>query len=232
MSIANERLDIERRMCSLSEMTKPPHPWEILSRYYHTLKYLRWQQIGGRIWQRLYRPHLSAANLPRKRIPVPTIQEPRLRSQSMTGQYCFIFLNEIGRIVHAKDWNDAGREKLWLYNLHYFDDLNAEGAELRIDWHRGLIKRWISENPPTAGNGWEPYPVSLRVANWIKWDLGVGVLDESAVQNLALQLRWLRRRLEFHISGNHLLANAKALIFGGLYFAGTEAKEWLRIMDP
>src|SRR5690606_39267896 len=118
---------------------------------------------------------------------------------------------------------------LWLYNLHYFDDLNALDASARMDWHRSLISRWIAHNPPTEGNGWEPYTVSHRVANWIKWDLATARLDEQATESLALQVRWLSQRLEYHLPGSHLLANAKALIFGGLYFEGAEADAWLRL---
>ena len=36
-----------------------------------------------------------------------------------------------------------------------------------------------------------------------------------------------RRKLEWHLLGNHLLANAKALIVAGLYFEGPEAERWL-----
>ena len=32
------------------------------------------------------------------------------------------------------DWNRPDWDKLWLYNLHYFDDLNAESAAERRDW--------------------------------------------------------------------------------------------------
>jgi hypothetical protein len=42
-----------------------------------------------------------------------------------------------------------------------------------------------------------------------------------------VQARYLFRRLEFHLLGNHLLANAKALVFAGLYFQGKEADAWL-----
>ena len=45
-------------------------------------------------------------------------------------------------------------------------------------------------------------------------------------QSLAVQARWLSKNLEFHILGNHLLANAKALCFIGLYFSGKEADAW------
>jgi len=34
--------------------------------------------------------------------------------------------------------------------------------------------------------------------------------------------------LEFHLLGNHLLANAKALVFAGCFFSGDEADGWLR----
>ncbi len=53
-------------------------------------------------------------------------------------------------------------------------------------------------------------------------------MDQVALESLALQLRWLRRRLEYHLLGNHLLCNGKALVFGRLYFEGPEADEWLR----
>jgi uncharacterized heparinase superfamily protein len=36
----------------------------------------------------------------------------------------------------------------------------------------------------------------------------------------------LRRKLEFHLLGNHLFENIKALIFAGIFFTGAEADEW------
>jgi len=115
-----------------------------------------------------------------------------------------------------------------LYNLHYFDDLNALDARMRREWHLPLIRRWIEENPPAAGIGWDPYPTSLRIVNWIKLVLGGGSLPEEAVRSLAVQARHLERRLEFHLLGNHLFANAKALVFAGFFFEGPEGERWLR----
>src|SRR5690606_3563546 len=106
------------------------------------------------------------------------------------------------------------------YNQHYFEDLAAESARERDIWHRDLIARWISDNPPAGGSGWEPYPTSLRIINWIKWSLAGGTLPADALASLAVQARWLTRRLEWHLLGNHLFVNAKALIFTGLYFEG------------
>lgn len=58
--------------------------------------------------------------------------------------------------------------RLWNYHLHYFDDLVAVGWQERRKWHQHLIRDWIRKNPPGQGTGWEPYPLSRRVVNWIK----------------------------------------------------------------
>jgi uncharacterized heparinase superfamily protein len=145
----------------------------------------------------------------------------------MTGADAFIFLNRAGNLEGPADWNAPEHEKLWLYNLHYFDDLNAAEAAQRREWHRDLLQRWVRENPPAHGNGWEPYPTSLRVVNWIKWALTGNALEPGVTESLAIQVGWLARRLERHLLGNHILANAKALVFAGLYFEGKEADRWL-----
>lgn len=138
----------------------------------------------------------------------------------------FRFLNAEQDFPAGSDWNAYSLPKLWLYNLHYFDDLNAKEAVKRREWHHELIIRWIAENPPGSGIGWEPYPLSLRTINWIKWALAGNALDEPKRQSLAIQIRFLTRRLERHLLGNHLFSNAKALIFGGLFFEGSEAERW------
>jgi uncharacterized heparinase superfamily protein len=146
----------------------------------------------------------------------------------MHGPAGFRFLDESHEVREGGDWNHAQWNKLWLYNLHYFDDLNAAGACQRVVWHRDLFTCWIRENPPGYGNGWEPYPLSLRIVNWIKWALGGNVLDGGPLHSLAVQARYLSKRLERHLLGNHLLANAKALAFAGAFFSGEGADAWLR----
>ncbi|MGV3468687.1 heparinase II/III family protein [Limnobacter sp.] len=143
----------------------------------------------------------------------------------MTAPRTFKFLNRQGQL-DAIGWDGEQREKLWRYNQHYFDDLNAVDAETRRAWHLALIDDWIARNPPGQGTGWEPYPLSLRVVNWVKWALSGGELSPVALHSLAIQARWLTRRLEVHLLGNHLFANAKALLFAGLFFEGKEADRW------
>ena len=152
---------------------------------------------------------------------------PACREPSLIGPGEFLFLCERGSL-RDHSWDGPEREKLWRYSQHYFDDLNAAGAADRVAWHVELLEDWVRHNPPAVGNGWEPYPTSLRIVNWIKWALAGNTLPEACIQSLAVQARWLSKRLEVHLLGNHLFANAKALVFAGLYFGGDEADGWLR----
>ena len=61
----------------------------------------------------------------------------------------------------------------------------------------------------------------------MKWSLGGHPLADGLRHSLAVQTRWLAARLETHLLGNHLFANAKALLFAGLWFEGGEAETWL-----
>ena len=56
-------------------------------------------------------------------------------------------------IARARDWQDGHPARLWLYNLHYFDDLNAPPEPARDELQRAFIRQWIIENPPVAGVG-------------------------------------------------------------------------------
>jgi uncharacterized heparinase superfamily protein len=125
----------------------------------------------------------------------------------------------------ADIWNDKQLPRLWLYNLHYFDYLHDPVFDTEDHKHI-LLERWISENPPAKGVGWEPYTLSRRIVNWVKWHLQGQQLSKAAQLSLAVQVRFLRRRLEYHLLANHLLANAKALITAGMFFKGVEADEW------
>lgn len=196
------------------------------SLYWHTLRHLRPAQIYGRLRFRLARPRVDAAPAPGLRAPSGAWAAPALRAPSLIAPGEFHFLGQAGRLAEI-GWDGPQREKLWRYNQHYFDDLNAVGAPERAEWHIALIADWLAQNPPGRGTGWEPYPTSLRIVNWIKWALAGKSLSRDAVQSLAIQTRWLSRRLEYHLLGNHLFSNAKALVFAGLFFEGAEAEHWL-----
>jgi uncharacterized heparinase superfamily protein len=197
-----------------------------LERLYQTLRWLRPRQLYGRAWFRAYRPRPDRRPAPGLRFAAPGWVPPAARQPSLQGPELVCLLDEARDISHEGAWDDPTASRLWRYHLHYFDDLNARGAASRGEWHEALIARWLAEVPAGRGAGWEPYPVSLRIVNWIKWALGGGRLSSAAVQSLAVQARWLDKKLEWHLLGNHLWSNAKALCFAGVWFAGAEADGW------
>lgn len=196
-------------------------------RFWRTARHLRPVQFYGRLRFRLYRPRPDMAAPPALRCRQGIWYAPVERAASLVGPTRFRFLNEEADLTKI-GWDHPEQAKLWRYNQHYFEDLIARDWRAREEWHLPLITRWIEENPPPNGSGWEPYPTSLRIINWIKWSLCGGVLSDAARASLAVQTRWLARRLEWHLLGNHLFINAKALIYAGLYFVGEEADAWLR----
>ncbi len=197
-------------------------------RYWHTLRHLKPVQTVGRVRFRLARPHADERPAPPQRVLGGTWIASARRRASLEGPDRLRFLNESHALAEV-GWDDARVAKLWRYNLHYFDDLHGIDAESRTDWHLTLLSRWVRENPPARGTGWEPYPTSLRIVNWIKWAWQGHALPPAAVQSLAAQTRWLVQRLEWHLQGNHLFVNAKALVFAGLFFEGPEAERWLEL---
>jgi uncharacterized heparinase superfamily protein len=155
-------------------------------------------------------PAAFAADIPR---PFPEIRPDVFR------------LLQVERtIAKASDWNAKGADQLWLYTLHYMEMLSAGTAH--ADRQEALIRRWIAENPPAEGIGWEAYPISLRAMQWIKWLAGGGAPPPGMIDSLATQIRHLQRSLEWHLGANHLFANAVALVAAGMFFEGAQADEW------
>lgn len=200
-----------------------------MARYFHTVRHLRPVQVYARLWRYIYRPRPDTSPAPPLRQPSGAWSMCPGHQPQLLGPQTFRFLNETRELASATDWNSLSPNNLWLYNLHYFGDLAAEGFSERVAWHRQLLERWTAENSPGTGIGWQSYPLSQRIVNWIKWAVAGGELSPALVHSLAIQARYLSRRLEYHLLGNHLLANAKALVFGGAFFSGPEADRWLHV---
>ena len=211
--------------------------------YIVTIRYLKVSQLVFRLWRKLYRPAipaLSTASLRR----MGKLVTPAVKSSAITGfnlrseidgqplhlfrSIQFSFLNHAITYRGKIDWSDSRAQRLWLYNLHYFDYLNSTQCQQHLALSLSLISDWIKQNPPLTCPAWEPYPCSLRIVNWIKWHLHCQGLTQEMQNHLALQVRWLCRQIEYHILANHLFANAKALLIAGLFFEGPEAERWLQ----
>ncbi|OUS31454.1 hypothetical protein A9Q99_02470 [Gammaproteobacteria bacterium 45_16_T64] len=193
--------------------------------YFHTVRYLKLSQVYYRIRGKFVTPRVSSINS-RASSPNARWVSHELYSQKLYEDNVVRFLGESGVIDLPGDWNMPSKAKLWLYNLHYFDDLQSLGRDSRVDLQMNFVNRWIEENPAPIGNGWEPYPASLRIVNWIKFFLSGASPSPSILDSLAQQADYLFQTLEYHLLGNHLFANAKALIFSGLYCDCVEARSW------
>ena len=195
--------------------------------YWRTVRHLKPAQIAGRIAFRLRRPRVDARPAPELRARTGAWVTPARRRQSLVGPDSFDLLGERHDLAEV-GWDGGDVARLWRYHQHYFDDLTAADGARRTAWHRALIERWIADNPAGRGPGWEPYPSSLRIVRWIHWLLAGNAPTPRMIASLAVQTRYLTARLETHLLGNHLFANAKALVVAGLFFAGREAESWLR----
>ncbi len=199
-----------------------------LLNYFHTVKYLKFSQLYYRLLKRFIHPKVHHFE---GEIAAPHcngyVFYP-LYNQKFFANNSVMFLNQEGKVDEASKWNDETRAKLWLYNLHYFDDLSALDAQNRKEIQVEFISKWINENPAPLGNGWEPYPTSLRIVNWIKSFLSGITPDCVMLNSLAQQADFLSQNLERHLLGNHLFVNAKALIFAGCFFEGKKADKWLK----
>lgn len=199
-------------------------------RYLHTLRFMRPGQIlwllRFRVVPRSHRPRAPAVEPSRCGLATPALQPPIEQDLESAVR----FLGAEQRLMDGlPDWRAADKPKLWRYNLHYFDYLLWPAVAERRK--AALIDSWIAENPPGSPDAWEPYPVSLRIVNWVKFLSADGVgrrVRPGWLASLGLQAAWLARNLEREILANHFLKNAKALVFAGLFFRGRDADRWLK----
>lgn len=196
--------------------------------YLRTVRHLRPTQAVAQILNRV--SSASAA--------VPLLREVRLRpgialgpclsqSRLSNSDHSFCFLNRDKTFpISSVDWASKEMPKLWRYNLHYFNYLFDESRSHEANTHH--ISDWIAKNPAGIGDGWEPYTISLRIVNWIKFFLKHDkAVQESWLQSLYTQALWLEKNIEYHILANHYLKNGIALFFAGMYFDGKDADRWL-----
>jgi uncharacterized heparinase superfamily protein len=80
------------------------------------------------------------------------------------------------------------------------------------------LNSWVDQNPVGYGNGWEPYPSSLRIVNILKAWVGGLALSDKLFESLHSQASYLSNDLEKHLLGNHYFVNLKALLFAGVIF--------------
>jgi hypothetical protein len=165
--------------------------------------------IRNRFFKKEYKKTLS------KKIDSLNWENPFLYTDSYKNKYTFKFLNLSHTFNSQIDWNYDAYGKLWTYNLNYFDFLNQ--ATITTKEGINLIKDYI-KNDMVLKDGKEPYPISLRGINWVKFLGAKSVSDEEVDQTLYNHYQILLNNLEYHLLGNHLLENGFSLFFGAYYF--------------
>ena len=127
----------------------------------------------------------------------------------------FTFLNISKSFPKKINWNCSTYGKLWTYNLTYFDYLHQD--DMTEEEGLRLIDDFI-EQSACIKDGLEPFPISLRGMNWIKFLSRYQISDEQIGNALYAQYKILMDNLEYHLLGNHLLENGFSLLFGAYYF--------------
>ena len=150
-------------------------------------------------------------------VPLPSLPEYATEFNSFT------FLNLSKTFSKEIDWNFQDYGKLWNYNLQYFAFINQQdiSEELRVSWLRDLYTK-LSVRVVKL----EPYPVSLRVMNLIRF-FSLTKSRKSKygdiLGSLYAELNWLNTNYEYHLLGNHLLENSFAMLMGARFFG---KKDW------
>ena len=186
--------------------------------FVNTVKHLKMKQILFRLLRALIKPAIT--DVANAQLPYRSKEwiHANLHNEKINDQLEACFLNHTKKIDLSNDWNNKSLSKLWVYNLHYFEDLLSDTAYKKTDLHLNMINSWMKNNPIGFGNGWEPYTISLRIVNILKAWLGGLELDEKQFKSIFDQASFLSNDLEKHLLANHYFVNLKALLFAGIVF--------------
>lgn len=196
-------------------------------RFWNTIKYLKFIQIKYRILRKFkINIFFSKKNLNLRKVKK---YSSFLENQfiNLHGDKEFIFNNNKANLDDIT-WKAISKDDLWSYNLHYFNYLNSKKNDDKKNILKNLVFDWINFHETKKSIGLDPYPTSLRIVNWIKWGWKNNIRDKSFTMSLSAQTRYLFKNLEWHLLGNHLFSNAKALVFAGIFFSDKESDDWLK----
>ena len=178
------QVKMERKFqCLLSIKKGWRNPEKILL-YYNTLKFLRRKQIAYRLWYFLRQRYRRITHFQYVFKEYPSLAEkiensylnsikfkldPSIAAySSFSKENDFTFLNLNKKFDNEIDWEFGDYGKLWTYNLTYFDFLNQNETETDKGDCIKIIEDFIQKQTKIKiGN--EPFPISLRGINWIKF---------------------------------------------------------------
>lgn len=186
-----------------------------LALYFHTLRKVTFTQVYYQViykfFSRFSKPKLGQDY---KKSHLLAFQNTLSNQKSFSQVATFQFLN-LEHTFQKIDWNFNKFGKLWTYNLNYFDFLNQEDITKQEGLQ--LIEEFCAAKE-THKDGYEPYPISLRGINWVKFLSQHGINKHEINQQLHNDFLRLNSKLEYHLLANHLIENAFSLLFGAYYF--------------
>ena len=182
----------------------------------HTAKHLRYKQIFYRLYYLIRNRFFKKEYTKSLNRELDTLiwKDYFLYTDSYKKENTFVFLNRSHDFGNTINWNYGEYGKLWTYNLNYFDFLNQE--HISSEEGLALILDYI-EKDAILKDGKEPYPISLRGINWVKF------LSRNSISNLRINevlsghYETLYNNVEYHLMGNHVLENGFSLFFGAYY---------------
>ena len=198
---------------------------------FHTVRHLKpiqvYQRIANQTNKNNYKKidwkksvNLSSSNL---------VLKESIQFENTYNNNSFEFLNLKKDFGVKVNWDFLDYGRLWTYNLNYFEYLNQQDITLTSGTE--LIEDFINQLP-SSKVGLEPYPISLRCINWIKFFIRLGSTPKFD-SILYKQLMLLTSKKEYHILGNHLLENGFSFLFGAYYFKNDNLyKEAKKILIP
>ena len=183
--------------------------------YFHTLKHIKFIQLYYQVYYRfLSRFFKTKLDIYFKTPLDLDFTEGITAISSFSSSSRFSFLN-LEQKFETIDWNFSKFGKLWTYNLNYFDFLNQKNITKQEGLQ--LIEEFCAAKE-THKDGYEPYPISLRGINWVKFLSQHGINNHEINQQLHNDFLRLNSKLEYHLLANHLIENAFSLLFGAYYF--------------
>lgn len=131
------------------------------------------------------------------------------------------------------DWRARDQTALQRFHVQYMEYVEAVDDEC---FTRHVLD-WIDRNPLARGgswrDSWNSYVIALRSVVWMQQlaERGAGLRASARARieaSLIEQLAHLASHLEKDIVGNHLIKDAKALLWASRYFEGPTPRAWER----
>jgi hypothetical protein len=149
----------------------------------------------------------------------PSLFEDRIFKEK--GVLYFKSLNQTAPVDEAF-WDDKNYSDLQRFHRHYFEVLRSDNS-----FNLDFLEHWFESRNKYKQQG-SSYIESRRVVNLIFFYLRTSKLSEAYLSEVYSRFIFISKNIEFHLGGNHLITNLKALLIGACFF---ESKSSDKIFD-